>query len=59
MQLIETIKPENPGSGMSRDATGYYLEIKDQTVPIDLNKVPQNYQSIFEDLKDNLQIVAT
>jgi hypothetical protein len=59
MQLIETIKLENAGPGKLRDATGYHLEINDQTVPIDLDKIPANYQSTFEDLKDNLQPVAT
>lgn len=59
MQLIKTIKLENTGPGISRDATAYHLEIRDQTVPIDLNKIPQNYQSTFEELKDNLKIAAT
>lgn len=59
MQLIETIKLENAGPGKLRDATAYHLETNDQTIPIDLNKVPKNYQTTFEDLKDNLQIVLT
>lgn len=57
LQLIEHIKAENTRPGVSRDTTSYYLKIKDQTVAIDLNKIPQNYQSTFDDLKDNLQIM--
>jgi hypothetical protein len=58
-QLSENIARENKTPANARDATGYHLTYNDTTVPIDLDKVPDDYKHVFDKLKDNLQPVKT
>jgi hypothetical protein len=55
-ELLEAIKDEE-GPGQKRDATGYEVKYKGETFPVNLEKIPPSYKSIFDDLKENLQIV--
>ena len=55
-ELISSIKADD-SPGKMRDNTRFQLEYKDQTVSIDLEKVPPQYKEVFEQLKDNLKIV--
>ena len=55
-KLISTIKADdNPGE--MRDNTQYQLVYNEQTVPVDLERIPEKYKKTFESLKNILQIV--
>ena len=55
-KLISTIKADdNPGE--MRDNTQYQLVYNEQTIPVDLERIPEKYKKTFESLKNNLQIV--
>lgn len=55
-KLISTIKADDK-PGEMRDNTQYQLVYNEQTVPVDLQRIPEKYKKTFESLKDNLQIV--
>jgi hypothetical protein len=38
-----------------RDETGYFLEVNGQLIPIDLDKIPAAYKTVFDNLKKNLK----
>jgi len=59
MKLIDVIKRESTVPSASRDNTGYQLHYAGQAIPIDLDRVPDAYQSTFNYLKDNLAPVKT
>ena len=40
-----------------RDETGYFIEVNDKIIPIDLDKIPAAYALVFESLKKNLKPV--
>lgn len=52
LHVIE--RKENPLS-RGRDTTGYFLEVKNKVIPIDLDKVPTKYKAVFETLKKDLK----
>jgi len=56
-QLIKLIKRKEEPLTRGRDTTGYFLEVNDQSVPIDLDKIPDAYKAVFESLKNNLKPV--
>ena len=55
-ELLQAIKNESEGPGQQRDATGYELQYKGETFPIDLEKVPPLYKKTFDTLKEDLKI---
>ena len=55
--LIAIIKRKEESPIRGRDTTGYLLEVKNETIPIDLDKIPSKYKAIFDSLKDNLKPV--
>lgn len=56
-ELIDAIRVESDNQGKMRDNTVHQLIFNDQTVSVNLEKVPQKYKKTFDSLKDNLQIV--
>jgi hypothetical protein len=58
-ELVTKISRENKIAGSARDNTSYFLKYNAKTVPIDLDKIPADYKTIFDELKDNLQIVRS
>ena len=56
-KLLDKISVENKKAGSARDHTGYHVSYKDNTVAVDLEKLPKEYKKVFDDLKDDLQIV--
>ncbi len=54
-ELLSLIRADN--MGQMRDETQYQLVYNDQTVAIDIDKVPKKYKKIFERLKEDLRIV--
>ncbi len=56
-ELLAVVKREEEPQTRSRDATGYSLEINDKVIPIDLDKIPAKYKSVFESLKSKLKPV--
>ena len=55
-KLMDKIRIEDNEPGNKRDATSYELIYDGGTCPIDIEKVPPQYRSTFDDLKDNLKI---
>jgi hypothetical protein len=55
--LIAAIKRKEEPLSRGRDTTGYFLEIKNETIPIELDKIPAKYKALFDSLKDNLKPV--
>jgi hypothetical protein len=54
-ELLSLIRADN--MGQMRDETQYQLVYNDQTVAIDIDKVPKKYKKTFERLKEDLRIV--
>lgn len=55
-ELINLMKVDDV-PGEMRDNTQYQLVYNEQTVPVNLERIPKRYKKTFESLKDNLQIV--
>jgi hypothetical protein len=55
-RLLETIQ-SGPSVRRVKDGHYYELNVGNVTTPIDLEKVPEEYKSLFEKLKRDLQIV--
>ena len=55
--LIAAIKRKEEPLSRGRDTTGYFLEVKNKVIPIDLDKIPAKYKTMFNNLKDNLKPV--
>ena len=55
--LVAAIKRKEEPLSRGRDVTGYFLEVKNEVVPIDLDKIPEKFKTVFESLKDNLKPV--
>jgi hypothetical protein len=55
-KLIDKIKIEDDEPGNKRDATSYQLMYAGGTYPIDIEKVPPEYGSTFDELKNNLKV---
>lgn len=55
--LMASIKTEDDDFSKMRDNTQYQLMYNNQTVSIDLEKIPEKYKKTFDNLKDNLQVV--
>ena len=58
-KLINLIGLKEKNDTKSRDATGHFLEIDGEVVPVDLKKVPLKYKTIFEGLEADLKFVKT
>lgn len=57
-KLITVIKADDK-PGEMRDNTQYQLMYNEQSIPVDLERIPKKYEKTFEGLKDNLKIVKT
>ena len=55
-RLIEIIQPD-PSAPRVRDGNYYELTIGENRVPVDLEKVPEEYKELFSKLKNDLRIV--
>jgi hypothetical protein len=55
-QLLEIIQPDRIASPV-KDGHYYLLEIGTDSTPVDLEKIPDEYQALFSRLKDNLRII--
>jgi hypothetical protein len=56
-ELLAVVKrKEEPQSG-GRDTTGYFIEVNNKVIPVDLDKIPAKFKPVFESLKDNLKPV--
>jgi hypothetical protein len=55
-KLMDKIRTENDEPGNKRDATSYQLMYDGGTCPIDIEKVPPEYSSTFNELKNNLKV---
>lgn len=55
--LIAAVKRKEEPLSRGRDTTGYFLEVKNKVIPIDLDKIPAKYKAVFNNLKDNLKPV--
>ena len=58
-KLLDSIGLKEKNDTKSRDATGHFLEIDGEVVPVDLKKVPLKYKTIFEGLEADLKFVKT
>jgi hypothetical protein len=54
-KLMDKIRIEDDEPGNKRDATSYQLMYDGGTCPIDIEKVPPEYRSTFDELKNNLK----
>ena len=55
--LVSAAKRKEEPLSRGRDTTGYFLEIKNESIPIDLDKIPEKYKAVFDNLKTNLKTV--
>jgi len=55
--LIHAAERKEEPLQRGRDTTGYFLELENKSVPIDLDKIPSKYKSVFEQLKNELKPV--
>ena len=55
--LLNAIERKETPLSRGRDTTGYFLEVKNKVIPIDLDKVPAKYKAVFETLKKDLKPV--
>jgi hypothetical protein len=53
--LITAIKRKDEPLSRGRDTTGYFLEVKNEMIPVDLDKIPAKFKAVFKSLKDNLK----
>jgi hypothetical protein len=53
--LLDEIKTDAE-PGQARDKTGYLINYKAETFPIDWGKIPAKYLATFEEMKDKLVI---
>jgi len=54
--LLKVIRAE-PDSHRVKDGTYYELTVGSTSIPVDLNKVPAEYQKLFIKLKEDLKII--
>jgi hypothetical protein len=54
-RLLEIIQPD-PDAPKIKDGNYYELTIGDNRTPVDLEKVPDEYKPLFNQLKSNLRI---
>jgi hypothetical protein len=55
-RLIEIIQPD-PSAPRIRDGNYYELTVGKNSVPVDMEKVPEQYKELFSKLKSELRIV--
>jgi hypothetical protein len=55
-RLLEIIRPD-PSAPAIKDGNYYELTIGDNRVPVDMEKVPEEYKDLFVKLKSELKIV--
>ena len=55
-RLIEIIQPD-PSAPRIRDGNYYELTVGENSVPVDMEKVPDQYKEVFSKLKSELRIV--
>ena len=58
-KLLSSIGLKEKKDTKNRDATGHFLEIAGEVVPVDLKKIPLKYKTIFEGLEADLKFVKT
>ena len=56
-ELVDVIKRKEEPLSRGRDTTGYFLQVKDEVIAIDLDNIPAKFKTVFEKLKDNLKPV--
>lgn len=56
VRLLEIIQPD-PATYRIKDGTYYELTIGTRSGAVDLDKVPEEYQALFNKLKNDLKIV--
>jgi hypothetical protein len=56
VRLIEVIKPD-PSAQRIKDGNYYQLNVGTSSTPVDLEKVPEEYNELFSKLKNSMKIV--
>ena len=56
VRLIEVIKPD-PSAQRIKDGNYYQLYVGTRSTPVDLEKVPEEYNELFSKLKNSMKIV--
>lgn len=54
--LLDSIR-HNPSANRIKDGTYYELSVGSSSTPVDLEKVPEKYKSLFGKLKNDLKIL--
>lgn len=57
--LLQLIRSDNKKNAKGRDMTSHYLEVDGEAFPVDLEKLPSEFKSTFEELKTNLKPVKS
>ena len=55
-QLLEVIQPDRIASPV-KDGHYYLLEIGTKSAPVDMEKIPDEYEDLFSRLKSDLKII--
>jgi hypothetical protein len=55
-RLLEIIRPD-PSAPKIKDGNSYELTVGSNRTPIDLEKVPDEYKTLFSKLKSDLKII--
>ncbi len=53
--LVSEIKRSQILNTQFRDSTSFFLVINNESIPIDLTKIPEKYKAVFEELISNLK----